>query len=179
MLNPRPFAQREFTARTSRERFIESDLRLLPFQPRRFNPRQLAAANALSNPLLLIPLTRVDAVPAIAPSSLRQSRRRNHCGHQRRHCTPFHQASHITSLISLDRARCFEQLRFGGALDKTEVNRVRSRKVSLKIRPAKYRRLGSRAMPVIVEAEAENERLLVNRLRVEGEEDEGSEGMKG
>src|SRR5215475_299366 len=75
MLDSRPFARCEFAARTTRERFIEPDLRLPSFEPGGLNPRQLAAANALSNTQLLIALTLVDAIdPAITPSPLRQSR---------------------------------------------------------------------------------------------------------
>ena len=134
MLDSRPFAQREFAARTTRERFIESYLRLLSLEPRRFNPSQFATANALSNPLLLMPLARIDAVPAIAPTSLRQSRRRNHRGHQRRHCKPFHKTLHATSLSRPIERETLKSYALGALSDKTEVNSVKLGKVLLKNR---------------------------------------------
>jgi mRNA-degrading endonuclease HigB of HigAB toxin-antitoxin module len=53
-LNPRPFARREFAARTARASLGQPDSRLLSFEPERLLPRQLAAANTLSDALRLI-----------------------------------------------------------------------------------------------------------------------------
>jgi hypothetical protein len=86
-LDSSPFLRREFAAGLTRAGFIKLDLRFLPSKPRGFNSGQLAAANALSNPLLLIVLTFVDAVP----SSLSQASRRDYDGHHRRHHKPFHE----------------------------------------------------------------------------------------
>jgi hypothetical protein len=61
-LDSRPFARREFAAGLTRSGLIQLDLRLLPLEPRSLDPCQLAAANALLNPLSLILLAFVDAV---------------------------------------------------------------------------------------------------------------------
>ncbi|MGH9753156.1 MAG: hypothetical protein ACREA2_10260 [Blastocatellia bacterium] len=84
-LGSRPFLRREFAAGLTRAGFIQLDLRLPPLEPRRLDPRQLATANALSNPVLLIVLALVDAVSVIGSSSLRQASHWDDDGHQRRH----------------------------------------------------------------------------------------------
>jgi hypothetical protein len=94
-LDSRPLLRGELAAGPPRTRFIQLNLRLLSTEPRRLDPIQLAAANALSNPLSLILLAFVDAIP----SSLRQSSRRNYDGYQRRHHKPIHEPLHYhTSL---------------------------------------------------------------------------------
>jgi hypothetical protein len=90
-LDSRPFLWREFAAGPTRSGFIKLDLRFLPSKPCRFNSGQLATANALSNPLLLIVLAFVDTIP----SSLRQASRRDYYGHHRRHYKPFHEPLHF------------------------------------------------------------------------------------
>jgi hypothetical protein len=61
-LDSRPLPQREFAAGLTRAGFIQPDLRLLPPESRGLDSRQLAALNALPNPVSLIPLAFVDAV---------------------------------------------------------------------------------------------------------------------
>src|SRR5262245_66626053 len=61
-LDSRPLLRSEFAAGLTRAGFVQPDLRLLPSEPRRFDRRQLAAANALLNPLSLVLLSFVDAV---------------------------------------------------------------------------------------------------------------------
>src|SRR5262247_2346339 len=65
-LDSRPLLRREFAAGLTRTGFVQLDLRLLPSDPRRFDRRQLTAANALLNPLSLVLLAFVDAVVGIA-----------------------------------------------------------------------------------------------------------------
>jgi hypothetical protein len=89
-LDSRPLLWSELAAGTTRPSLIQPDLRLPSLNPRRFNSGQLAAANALSNPLLLITLTLVDAIS----SSLRQASRRDYGGYQGRHHKPFHEPLH-------------------------------------------------------------------------------------
>jgi hypothetical protein len=94
-LDSRTLLRCELAAGPPRAGFIQSDLRFPPLNPRRFNSGQLAAANALSNPLLLITLTLVNAIS----SSLRQASRRDDDGNQRRHHKPIHEPLHYhTSL---------------------------------------------------------------------------------
>jgi len=87
MLDSLSLLRSEFTAGLTRSGFIQLDLRFPPLYSRRLDPRQLAAANALPDPLLLIPLAFVDTVP----SPLSQASRRNYDRHQRRHHKPFHE----------------------------------------------------------------------------------------
>ena len=65
-LDSRPLPRREFAAGLARAGLVQSDLRVLPSEPRRFDSGQLTALNALSNPLSLILLAFVDAVVGIA-----------------------------------------------------------------------------------------------------------------
>src|SRR5499426_348391 len=65
-LDSRPLLRREFTAGLTSAGFVQTDLRLLPSDPRRLDRRQLAAANALLNPLPLVLLAFVDAVVGVA-----------------------------------------------------------------------------------------------------------------
>src|SRR5262247_890346 len=65
-LDSRPLLRSEFAAGLTRAGFVQPDLRLLPSNPRRFDRRQLAAANALLNPLSLVLLAFVDAVVGVA-----------------------------------------------------------------------------------------------------------------
>jgi hypothetical protein len=94
-LDSSPFLRLEFAAGLTRAGFIKLDLRFLPSKPRRFDRRQLATANALSNPLLLIALTFVDTVL----SSLRQASRRDYGCHQSRHHKPFHEPLHFITYL--------------------------------------------------------------------------------
>jgi hypothetical protein len=94
-LDSRPLLRSELAAGLARAGLVQPDLRILPSEPRRFNSGQLAAANALSNPLLLITLTLVNAIS----SPLRQASRRDYDGNQRRHHKPIHEPLHYhTSL---------------------------------------------------------------------------------
>src|SRR5262245_19305637 len=86
-LDSRTLPRREFAARPSRAGFIQPDLSLPPLKPRRLDPSQFAAANALSNPRSLIVLPFVDA-------SLSQTSRRDYDGNQRRHSEPLHEPLH-------------------------------------------------------------------------------------
>jgi hypothetical protein len=65
-LDSRPLLRSELAAGLARAGFVQPDLRILPSEPRRLDRRQLAALNALSNPLSLILLAFVDAVIGIA-----------------------------------------------------------------------------------------------------------------
>jgi hypothetical protein len=94
-LDSRPLLRSELAAGPPRARFIQLNLRLPSPEPRRLDPSQLTALNALSNPLSLILLAFVDAIP----SSLRQASRRDYDGYQGRHHKPFHEPLHYhTSL---------------------------------------------------------------------------------
>jgi hypothetical protein len=97
-LDSRPLLRSEFAAGPPRARFIQLNLRLLSPEPRRLDSIQLAAANALSNPLSLILLAFVDPIPP----SLRQASRRDYHRYQGRHHKPFHEPLHYhTSWVRL------------------------------------------------------------------------------
>src|SRR5262245_20527481 len=132
MLDSRPLPSSKLAARSTRNGLIEPDLRLLSLKPRRLDSGQLAAANPLSNPLLLIVLTFVDAVVGVGSLSLRQAGRRDYGAHQRRHCKPFHRALHETSLSRSFEREALKSYALGALPDKTEVNRAQSGNVLLK-----------------------------------------------
>src|SRR5262245_65315145 len=94
-LDSRPLLRREIAAGLARASLVQFDLRFLPSKPCRLDTCQLTAANALSNPLLLIVLAFVDAIPP----SLRQAGRRDYDCHQRRHHKPFHEPLHFHYLL--------------------------------------------------------------------------------